>query len=54
MGTHFSLADIVVGVALSYLDLRFQGMQWANIHNLARLYEKLQQRPSFMETVLHD
>lgn len=55
MGTHFSLADIVVGVALSYLDLRFQGMQWADNHpNLARLYEKLQQRPSFMETVLHD
>ncbi|WP_415034753.1 glutathione S-transferase family protein [Azonexus sp.] len=55
LGTHFSLADIVVGVALGYLDLRFEALHWAeNYPNLARLNEKLLQRPAFSETVLHD
>lgn len=55
MGTHFSLADIVVGCALGYLDFRFAEIDWRTRHaNLARLYEKLMQRPSFAETVPRD
>jgi glutathione S-transferase len=52
MGTHFSLADIAVGVALGYLKLRFADIDWEEAHpNLARLYEKLMQRPSFADTI---
>ena len=51
MGTHFSLADIAVGVALGYLNFRFPDIDWQEAHpNLARLYEKLLQRPPFAET----
>ena len=51
MGTHFSLADIAVGVALGYLAFRFSDIEWqATYPNLAKLYEKLALRPSFAET----
>lgn len=51
MGTHFSLADIAVGTALGYLSFRFPAIDWRTDYpNLARLYEKLMQRPSFAET----
>ena len=50
-GVHFGLADICVGCALGYLDLRFPQIDWRSEHvNLLRLYEKLMQRPSFAET----
>lgn len=50
-GIHFSLSDIAVGCALGYLDFRFQDIGWRESHpNLARLYEKLAQRPSFIDT----
>jgi glutathione S-transferase len=50
-GIHLSLADISVGCALAYLDFRFAQIDWRTPHpNLAKLLEKLQQRPSFMET----
>jgi glutathione S-transferase len=50
-GTHMSLADIAVGCALGYLDFRFPQVGWRNDHpNLVRLFEKLEQRPSFAET----
>ena len=50
-GTHFSLADIAVGCALAYLDLRFSQIDWrANHANLARLHEKLSLRASFVDT----
>ncbi|MGH8859073.1 MAG: glutathione S-transferase family protein [Polaromonas sp.] len=50
-GIHFSLSDVAVGCALSYLDLRFPEINWRESHpNLARLQEKLLQRPSFVET----
>jgi len=46
-----SLADIAVGCALSYLLFRFPDLQWqAQYPNLERLYQKLAQRPSFIET----
>ncbi|HJW26050.1 MAG TPA: glutathione S-transferase [Rhodocyclaceae bacterium] len=55
MGTHFSLADIAVGAALGYLVFRFPDIDWRETHpNLARLYDKLMQRPSFSETVPRD
>ncbi|MDE2585398.1 MAG: glutathione S-transferase C-terminal domain-containing protein, partial [Betaproteobacteria bacterium] len=55
MGTHFSMADIAVGVSLGYLDFRFPDIDWRTTHpGLARVFEKLMQRPSFAETVPHD
>ena len=51
-GIHLSLADIAVGCALGYLDLRFAHIDWRADHpNLARLQEKLMLRPSFMDTL---
>jgi glutathione S-transferase len=50
-GVHFSLSDIAVGCALGYLDLRFADIGWRATHpNLAKLNEKLVQRPSFVDT----
>jgi len=55
MGTHFSLADIAVGTALGYLLFRFPELDWRSEHpNLARLYDKLMQRPSFVDTAPRD
>lgn len=55
MGTHFSLADIAVGVALGYLDFRFADIEWRPAYpGLARIHEKLMQRPAFSDTLPHD
>ncbi|WP_041683117.1 glutathione S-transferase N-terminal domain-containing protein [Pusillimonas sp. T7-7] len=52
MGVNFSLADVAVGCALGYLDLRFPELNWrAQYGNLQRLDEKLQARPSFVSTL---
>ncbi|NYT57340.1 glutathione S-transferase N-terminal domain-containing protein [Alcaligenaceae bacterium] len=51
MGVNFGLADIAVGCALGYLDLRFSDIDWRSQYaNLQRLDEKLQTRPSFIST----
>ena len=51
VGIHLSLADIAVGVALSYLDFRFAQLDWRTDHpNLHKLHDKLMLRASFMET----
>lgn len=51
-GIHFSLSDIAVGSALGYLDFRFPEINWREAHpNLAKLHEKLMQRPSFVDTI---
>lgn len=51
MGVNLSLADIAVGCALGYLDLRFAHIDWRAGHdNLAKLYAKLAERPSFINT----
>lgn len=50
-GIHFSLADVAVGCALGYLDFRFGDIDWRADHaNLERLYTKLAQRHSFVDT----
>jgi glutathione S-transferase len=52
VGIHLSLADIAVGCALGYLDFRFPQIDWRTSHpNLHRLYDKLAQRPSFVDTL---
>jgi glutathione S-transferase len=52
MGVNFSLADVAVGCALGYLDLRFSELNWRSRYsNLQRLDEKLQTRPSFINTL---
>ncbi|NCV62449.1 MAG: glutathione S-transferase, partial [Betaproteobacteria bacterium] len=49
---HLTLSDVSVGCALAYLDFRFAHIDWRARHpNLAKLYEKLAQRPSFADTV---
>jgi glutathione S-transferase len=51
-GNHYSLADIATGCALGYLDFRFPDIDWRADHpNLARLADKLAQRPSFADTL---
>jgi glutathione S-transferase len=48
----FSLADIAVGVALGYLDLRNSDLLWRGHYpNLAKLFDKLSTRASFADTV---
>ena len=50
-GNQMTLADIATGCALGWLLLRFPDVKWqAQYPNLDRLYQKLLQRPSFMET----
>jgi glutathione S-transferase len=52
VGIQVSLADIAVGVAVSYLDFRFPAIDWRAKHpNLDGLYERLSQRPSFKDTL---
>ncbi|AZG07570.1 MAG: glutathione S-transferase [Bordetella sp. SCN 67-23] len=50
-GNSYTLADVAVGCALGYLDFRYPERDWRDGHpNLARLAEKLAQRPSFADT----
>jgi len=50
-GVHFSLSDVAVGCALSYLDFRFPQIEWRSAYpNLARLSDKLNLRTSFQDT----
>lgn len=53
VGPHLSLADIAVGCALGWLAFRFpEEIHWRDDHpNLARLFDKLSERPSFRDTV---
>ena len=50
-GDHYSLADIAVGCALGYLDMRLPDTQWRrDYQNLEKLSEKLNKRPSFVDS----
>ena len=52
MGNHYSLADVAVGCALGWLAFRFPEVSWRDDYpNLARLFDKLSERPSFKDTV---
>lgn len=54
-GVNFTLADVAVGCALGYLDLRFAEIDWRSPYpNLDRLFQKLMQRPSFEQTLPPD
>ncbi|GAB3243974.1 glutathione S-transferase [Chitinimonas naiadis] len=51
-GESYGLADIAVGVCLGYLDFRFAEIDWRGQYpNLAKLAERLAQRPAFADTV---
>jgi glutathione S-transferase len=50
-GESYSLADIATGCALGYLDLRYAELDWRGQYdNLARLFDKLMKRPSFVDS----
>jgi glutathione S-transferase len=52
MGKNYTLADVAVGCVLGWLQLRFPDIDWRGAHpNLARLFDKLSERPSFKDTV---
>lgn len=54
-GLHFSLADVATVSALGYLAFRFPEIRWEENHpNLAKLYQKMMQRPAFADTVPFD
>jgi glutathione S-transferase len=51
-GTHYSLADVAVGCALGWLTFRFPEINWRDEYsNLAKLFDKVSERPSFRDTV---
>lgn len=53
-GVYYSLADVCVGCALGWLSFRFPDLDWRTEYpNLAKLFEKLSERPTFKETVPH-
>ena len=50
-GNQMTLADVAVGCAVGYLLFRFPEIKWqVQYPNLDRLYQKLLQRSSFIET----
>jgi glutathione S-transferase len=52
MGNQYTLADVAVGCTLGWLSLRFPDIDWRGDYpNLARLFDKLSERPSFKDTV---
>ncbi|MCB6184167.1 glutathione S-transferase [Leeia sp. TBRC 13508] len=52
VGEGFTLADIATGCALGYLDLRFTELNWKESYpNLARHFQKLSERQSFIDTL---
>ncbi|MES2019036.1 MAG: glutathione S-transferase N-terminal domain-containing protein [Pseudomonadota bacterium] len=51
-GNHYTLADVAVGCALGWLDFRFPQIDWRSDYaNLAKLFDKLSERPSFKDTL---
>ncbi len=52
MGDSYTLADIAMGCALGYLDLRFPYIGWRETHpNLGALATRLNERVAFSSTV---
>ncbi len=51
-GNQYSLADVAVGACLGWLEFRFPEITWRiDYPNLARLFDKLSERPSFKDTM---
>lgn len=51
-GNQFTLADIAVACALGWLTFRSPDLDWRTPYpNLAKLFDKLSERPSFKDTV---
>ena len=51
-GEAYTLADIAVGCALAYLELRHPDIDWRSTYpNLVKLAEKLSKRQSFQDSV---
>ena len=52
VGDQFSLGDIAAGVVVGYVTVRFPEIAWRTDYpNLAALSDRLEQRPSFMNSV---
>ncbi len=52
VGGRFGLGDIAVGTALGYMNVRFPELAWRTLYpNLARFSDRIEQRPSFRDTV---
>jgi glutathione S-transferase len=50
-GQYMSLADIAAGCALGWLEFRFPDILWRETYpGLARFFDKLNSRPSFIDT----
>ncbi|HVK93716.1 MAG TPA: glutathione S-transferase N-terminal domain-containing protein [Noviherbaspirillum sp.] len=51
-GNYYTLADVAVGCTLGWLSFRFPEIDWRDSYpNLAKLFDKLSERPSFKDTM---
>jgi len=51
-GKNYTLSDVAVGCTLGWLAFRFPEIDWRiEYPNLARLFDKLSERPSFKDTM---
>jgi glutathione S-transferase len=51
-GNAYTLADVAVGACVGWLDFRYPKLDWKKERsNLARLFAKLAERPSFADTM---
>jgi len=51
-GNAYTLADVAVGCALGWLSFRFPEIDWRSDYpNLAKLFDKLSERPSFKDSI---
>lgn len=52
VGNHLTLADVSVACCLGWLAFRFPNIAWREEYpNLAKLFDKLSERPSFRDSV---
>lgn len=51
-GNYYTLSDVAVGCTLGWVALRFPEIAWRDDYpNLAKLFDKLSERPSFRDTL---